>query len=73
LEWRLIDTQYPAPISHLSGNRGGGANGIHLFDSSTVADDAASDILDGDAGHDWFSISVNAEVHATTGETVTPT
>jgi hypothetical protein len=50
-EWDSTDS-YTTRVNKLS--KGGGLNGSYVLNSSTVADDTATDALHGGAGLDWF-------------------
>jgi hypothetical protein len=53
-EWSRTDADDATRVKHLSGTLRGGLNGATLLTASTVHDDAASDILLGEGGTDWF-------------------
>jgi Ca2+-binding RTX toxin-like protein len=58
-EWGRTDETYATRVSHLKappkGRTGvGGVNGSIFLNTSTVFDDAATDVLTGGSGMDWF-------------------
>jgi PKD repeat protein len=53
-EWGRTDANYTTRINHLNGSTGGGLNGGHFLNNTTVHDEAVLDQLYGEAGLDWF-------------------
>jgi Ca2+-binding RTX toxin-like protein len=54
VEWGRTDVDYSTRVKHLNGGFSGGLNGLYLFNSATVTDDGAVDVLNGGAGLDWY-------------------
>jgi hypothetical protein len=52
LRLRLLDTHLCG--HHLRGSHSGGNNGSYVLNSATIHDDAATDVLYGGDGRDWF-------------------
>jgi VCBS repeat-containing protein len=53
-EWVRTDQTYAQRVGHLTGALAGGRNGSYLFSTSTLFEDAATDVLVGHGGADWF-------------------
>ncbi|MBN2476016.1 MAG: hypothetical protein JXB62_15500 [Pirellulales bacterium] len=51
-EWSRTDLEYADRVANLS--TGGGLNGDHVLNDSTVFDDGVRDMLKGKSGLDWF-------------------